>query len=108
MAATSSTSSTFPAATKQGGVRTLSGSVAHAAFYRRISFACVHHGLLLLTLLIRHRQRAAIGRNQLDLHFVKFPVVCAGRRRVRNAVLIAQIRYDVMENPWNLAVKLWK
>src|SRR5260370_9484920 len=81
-------------------------SIPHAALNRRISLARVHDDLLFLTLLVLNLQRAAVRRYQFHLHFVKLPVVCTGRWRVRQAVLVAQKRRDALENPRNFAIKL--
>src|SRR5215468_7212787 len=80
--------------------------VAHATLDCGISLARVHDGLLLLVLLVGHHKRAAVGSHKFDFYFVESAVVRAGRWRIRDAVLVAKVRHDVVEDARNFAIEL--
>src|SRR6516165_9185764 len=62
--------------------------VAHAALRRGVAFASIHHPLLLLSLLVRHYERAAIGRDKLHFDLAVFSVRRTVGRCVGQTVLM--------------------
>src|SRR5262249_38578824 len=82
-------------------------SITNATAGGRITLAGIHHHFLLFALAVGNRERAAIGRNQFHLDFVELAVIGL-RRGEGQAVLVAQIGGQVMEDSRNFSVKLRK